>query len=232
MDEQQSFAALHAWFLTPQGQAVARAFVAELQSAHMMLKGKYLLQLGNCGSNPWLDGFAYQAKWVLSPESGFSVAGSINALPLERESVDCIIAPLTLETCAHNKHPIDEMDRVLKPMGHMVFLGINPWSFWGASLRWGRLSCFAQVSAPFSSSLSLKHAMLARGYRQCWLSSFYYLPPIGSEFWLHKLEFLNQMSKMIWPYPAGFYCLIIQKHDPCMTPLRTATQGGFHLARV
>ncbi len=235
MDELQSFAALDNWFLTPQGQDLACAFAAELQLAQMRRRGNYLLQLGNCGSNTWLDEMAYPSQWILGPElrdKKRSIISALTALPLERESMDCIIAPLTLETCGPQKSPLDEIDRVLKPMGYLVFFGINPWSFWGASVRWGRLSCFAHVAAAFSSSLSVKHDMLARGYEQCWLSSFYYIPPVGNEYWLRKLGFLNQMSKMVSPYPPGFYCLILQKQDPCMTALSCTIRHEWQLAQM
>ena len=53
--------------------------------------------------------------------------------------------------------------------------------------------------------------MLHRGYVQCNLSSFYYIPPVSSESLLHKLEILNELGKMISPCPAGFYCLVVQK---------------------
>ena len=234
MDEQKNFSALHGWFLTQQGRDVATAFANELYAAQLGDRGQCLLQLGNCGENAWLDGLPYRSKWIahpgtLSDKSG--VQSAMTAMPFDRESMDCIIAPLTIETCGYEKSPLNEIDRILKPMGYVVFFGINPWSFWGASLRWGRLSCFAHISSVFSSSLSLKHAMVSRGYSQCWLSSFYYLPPVGSEYWLRKLEFLNQMSKMIWPYPAGFYCLILQKHDPCMTRL-SRVRNELHLAQI
>lgn len=235
MDEQKNFSALHDWFLTQQGQDVATAFTNELQRAQFWDRGQCLLQLGNCGENPWLDMLSYRAKWIINPgvlPNKNTIVSTIGAIPFDRESMDCIIAPLTIETCGREKNPLDEIDRILKPMGYLVFLGINPWSFWGASLRWGRLSCFAQISSAFSSSLSLKHAMVSRGYRQCWLSSFYYLPPVGSEYWLRKLEFLNQMSKMVWPYPAGFYCLILQKHDPCMTVLPRNVRNELHLIQI
>jgi hypothetical protein len=74
--------------------------------------------------------------------------------------------------------------------------------------------------------------MLARGYEQCWLSSFYYIPPVGSEYWLRKLGFLNQMSKMVSPYPPGFYCLILQKQDPCMTALSCTIRHEWQWAQM
>ena len=61
--------------------------------------------------------------------------------------------------------------------------------------------------------------MLHRGYTQCALTSFYYIPPVTNEFLIRKLEFLNEMGKMVWPFPAGFYCLIMQKYQPCSPSL-------------
>jgi len=236
IEEQHKYTALREWFLSPQGQAVAQAFVTELVPIKSALHGKYLLQLGDCGENQWLDALYYQRKWLLvSPELAEGknrVSASVSVLPFEREVMDCIIAPLTLEACAQNKSPIDEIDRILKPMGYIVFFGINPWSFWGASLHWGRLSCFARASATLSSSITLKNAMLSRGYRQCWLSSFYYIPPIERKNWIDRLAFLNQMGKMVWPYPAGFYCLIMQKHDDCMTAISEPLRDEFYLAQT
>lgn len=235
MDEQKSFAALHAWFLTQQGRDVGMAFANELRSGRFDDRGQKLLQLGQCGDNTWLHMLAFRDKWVLSPSLSTHTKGvvsSIGVLPFERESMDCIIAPLTLETYGCNKNPLDEIDRILKPMGYVIFMGINPWSFWGASLRWGHLSCFGHLSSAFSSSLSVKHAMVSRGYQQCSLSSFYYLPPVESEYWLRKLEFLNQMSKMVWSYPAGFYCLMLQKYDPCMTALSRPVSHDMRLVQI
>lgn len=236
MNEQTSFAALREWFLTFQGCDVARACAAELRTAQINHQGKLLLQLGDCGTNIWLEDLHYPCKYVLSPDERSKyqhrIMSCVDALPIERESIDCVIAPFTLEVCSRDEHTLDEIDRILKPMGHLIFFGINPWSWWGASLHWGRLSCFAHATATFSASLSLKYAMIARGYNQCWLSSFYYLPPVGSEYWLHKLEFLNQMSKMVWPYPAGFYCLILQKYDPCMTALPRTLRNDWHLVHM
>ena len=149
-----------------------------------------------------------------------SLIGSLTMLPIERDSIDCVIAPLSLEAFTQGKNPIDEIDRVLKPMGHVIFLGINPISFWGVSLLLRRLNCFGQSSTTLTSALTLKRIMLPRGYVQCALSSFYYIPPVTSEFLIEKLEFLNEMGKMISPFPAGFYCFIAQKYQYIAPSLR------------
>ncbi len=223
LHEQDKYTALDDWFKTAQGQRVADAFTAELKQIDTVLSGHRLLQLGVCGENPWLDILDFRHKWLVSPSrksSDVTFYSSIQALPIERNSIDCIVAPLTMEAFTRFKNPINEIDRVLKPQGYVVFLGINPCSFWGIALRLGKVACFDHIFAIPTSSLTLKYRLFNRGYRQCLLTSFYYIPPFEKERLIHKMEFLNEMGKMIWPYPAGFYCLIMQKNEICMPNLQ------------
>ena len=212
----QKYRALDDWFQTPQGTHVAEAFVAELSLARKHLKGNTLLQLGNCGNNIWLSMLRFSHQWLVSPcvaSEKSTLTASLHLLPLERDSINCVIAPLTLEAFGREHHPLDEIDRILKPNGHVIFFGINPCSFWGGALHWRHLMCFGAAGGTLTSSLALKRMMLHRGYRQCSLTSFYYIPPITNGFLIRKLAFLNEMGKMVWPYPAGFYCLIMQKYQ-------------------
>ena len=219
LDEQVTkYRSLDEWFTTPQGIHVAKAFASELASVSEQFNGQTLLQLGNCGDNLWLPEVRYSHKWIMTPCSDSQVStlvASLNSLPLDRDSVDCIIAPLTLEAFKREKNPIDEIDRVLKPMGYAIFFGINPWSFWGIALRWRYITCFGAYPASLTSSLSIKYAMMNRGYRQCFHSRFYYIPPIEGEKTINRFKFLNEVGKMVCPFPAGFYCFILQKHQPC-----------------
>ena len=219
LDEQANkYRELDAWFKTSQGSRVAHAFTDELTQVSGQFNGERLLQLGCCGDNLWLPPLKFRHKWLVTPcpvPQKATLVASLTMLPIERDSIDCVIAPLTIEAFTHEKNPIDEIDRILKPMGYAVFFGINPLSFWGAALRWRRLSCFGQAGVTMTSSLTVKRAMLLRGYRQCVLSSFYYIPPFSGESLIRKLEFLNEMGKMVWPFPAAFYCLIVQKYQQC-----------------
>jgi hypothetical protein len=210
-----SYRAMHNWFLTPQGNRVANAFAAEIEEFQSYFKGNTLVQLGHCGQNPWLPLLSYHQKWVISPDlesTAPSCITSLNEIPLDRESVDCVIAPLISEMFPRSQSPIDEIDRILKPMGYIIFFGINPWSFWGMALRWGKLKNFAAKKAA-TSLFHLKRAMLNRGYQQCFLSSFFYIPPFSNPKIISKFEFLNEVGKMVKPFPAGFYCLVVQKYQ-------------------
>lgn len=222
LDEQKTkFQALNKWFFSDQGLNVAQAFSNELTSLRGLLYGERFLQLGSLGDNTLSKRLRFQQKWVATPDvnADTTVITLLNQLPLERDSVDCIIAPLTMDAFSHEKNPIDEMDRVLKPMGYIVFFGINPFSLWGAWLRFAHSTCFGETKSRPKSVLSIKRAMINRGYIQCYLSNFYYIPPVTRKKWIDKLEILNVAGKMISPIPAGFYCLVVQKHQENFIPL-------------
>lgn len=223
LDEQISrYDALDHWFKTPQGCRAAHAFSEELALICEHLSGQTLLQLGHCGENVWLPLLAFRNKWLATPSglSGTSsLVTSLTTLPLARNSVDCVVAPFTLEAFGPYKNPIDEIDRVLKPMGYAIFWGINPCGLWGMTWHFSKHTCFGAIPISVTSAFFLKRAMLQRGYRQCALMNFYYIPPVRHPMVIHALEFLNEMGKMLWPFPAGFYCLVVQKYEPCSPSL-------------
>jgi hypothetical protein len=212
----KKYLAMDAWFKMPQGKRVAQAFSEEIAIFSSQLRGETLLQLGHCGENTWLTHLAYQHKWVAAPyavKQNTTVTTIFNQLPFNRNSIDCIIAPLTIEALSLDKNPMDELDRILKPMGYIIFWGINPLSLWGMALKLGYLPIMGDMRIKLTSVFSVKQVMLDRGYRQCILNTFYYIPPLKLGTYIRELEFLNEMGKMLWIYPAGFYCLILQKHE-------------------
>ena len=212
----KKYLALNDWFNTPQGARVAKACADEIACFNLQLRGERLLQLGLCGENPWLASLNYSQKIIASPcinQKKTAIFTLINQLPIDRDSIDCIIAPFIIEAQESNKNLLDELDRVLKPMGYIIFFGVNPISFWGLALQSRFLSLFGDAHAKLSSSFSVKNAVIDRGYRQCALDTFYYIPPVASKRLIHELEFLNEMGKMLWVFPAGFYCLVVQKYQ-------------------
>ncbi len=212
----RQYRALDKWFQSPLGLFAAHEFMVNLEQANAYLKGETLLQLGNCGDNPWLKKLKFNHQWIASP---FDVAkkvgleSELNHLPLIRNSVDCVVAPLTLEPFNDSMSLIDEIDRVLKPMGFVVFLCINPWSLWGAAIKSGLLNCYSDSAIKMRSPFCLNRVFVQRGYRQYSLSNFCYIPPVTTASLIKKMTFLDEIGKMVWPYPSGFYCYIAQKHQ-------------------
>lgn len=216
MNERSKYTKLNQWFGTQQGKDIASAFASQLKNIDLPLSSSQrVLQLGMCADNLWLNAFAHKQVCCVSPAAipaEKTVYASMHNLPLDRDSIDCVIAPFSVEISSKKMMLFDEIDRVLAPMGTIIFLGINPYGAWGI-LPSGRRLCLGSSSIKLRSALWVQHTLLAKGYRLCHLTSFYYIPPLKQQSWLERLEFLNQMGKMVWPFPAGFYCLMMQKHD-------------------
>lgn len=215
--EQQikQFRALNKWFQSPLGLFAAHEFAVNLDSIDEYVCGETLLQLGNCGENIWLKKLKFNHKWIASPFplAPIQLESKLNHLPLNRNSVDCIIAPLTLEPFNDSLSLIDEIDRVLKPMGFVILLCINPWSLWGGAVKLGLLNCYRDRTIKMHPPFNLNRVFIQRGYRQISLTNFCYIPPVNSALLIKKLAFIDEIGKMLWPIPSGFYCYIAQKHQ-------------------
>ncbi len=120
---------------------------------------------------------------------------------------------MTLEPFGTSNSLIDEIDRILNPMGFIVLLNLNPWSLWGAAMKLGRLHCYENHKVKMRTPFNLNRLFIQRGYRQCSLNNFCYIPPVNNQSLIKKLTFFDEVGKMIWPFPSGFYCYIAQKYE-------------------
>jgi SAM-dependent methyltransferase len=218
----KQFRTLDEWFQSPLGIFAAHEFLINIESTREYAHGETLLQLGHCGDNLWLKRLNYIHKWIASPfslDDKIHVECALNHLPLDRNSVDCIIAPLTLEPFGNNLTLIDEIDRVLNPMGFIILLSINPWSLWGGALKSGLLHLYNNQKVKMRTAFSLNRIFLQRGYKQLSLSNFCYIPPVNKVSLIKKFTFLDEIGKMLWPFPSGFYCYVAQKHQLINNPM-------------
>ena len=221
MDEQiKRYQALDDWFSSALGVNLGQALADKFIEIQDMLSGSILLQLGACGGVfPPSPTFTY--KWVASPNltPHTHLLTNMHHLPLERESVDCILAPFTMEAFFGDPNILDEMDRILTPMGTIVFFDINPFSFWGAWLRCSPKTCFGKDKSRGISLWSLKRAMVHRGYSTYYYSNFYHTPPINCQKIIKKMQFVNKIPPVCLPFPSGFTCYVVQKYQQKLLPL-------------
>lgn len=210
------YQALNEWFNTPLGLVVAKEFSMALTPFAENLTGEHLLQLGNCAENSWLNVLKFKHQWIASPllvSQNIHVVSAFNYLPFPRNSIDCIIAPLTLEPFGNSLSLLDEIDRILKPLGFIVLFSINPWSLWGLAMKCGLLHCYENNKIKMYTPYSLNRYLMHRGYRQFSLINCCYIPPFNKHSLIKKFIFFDEIGKMMWPFPSGFYCYIAQKYE-------------------
>ncbi len=228
LDEQSHrYRALSHWLDTPQGRGVGLAFATLLLNFKPPSKNAACLVLGMPAKT------SFQNTWCCTPcldEKNATLIASFEQLPLMRNSVDLLVVPFMLEAFGQQTPPLDELDRVLSPMGQVVFWGINPMSLWGVALRAHRLGALGHARFLPRSPFRLKRAFLNRGYQQKRFELFHYVPPFQSEYWLQRTLFLNQVGKLMPILPAGFYCLVMQKYEAApLNPARSASTDAVFL---
>lgn len=126
-------------------RAEQEAFAALLEG----LFGYYLVLMGEAAMLSWAHTSMITHHLWLHPHIKrhknprvLQIASHYEALPLADESVDVVLLPHVLEQAPHAQKILNEIQRVLRPEGHLMISGFHPWTWWG---RWARRSSDASL---------------------------------------------------------------------------------------
>jgi SAM-dependent methyltransferase len=159
------------------------------------------------------------------------VESSLYELPMASGSVDVVVLPHTLELVDNPRQLLAEACRIVKPEGHLLICGFNPYSLWG-------LNKFLTKKNPTLPHLhSLKQGTLRK-----WLhlsdfelikqSSALYSPPMKKASLLKKLRFLEYLgNKCHLPWGAVYILMARAKVVP-LTPVRLRWKQSIATMRV
>jgi SAM-dependent methyltransferase len=221
-----SISALEQWFETPLGRQLLTEEQRILDKELSCMFGYHLMQLSiNRHIRLFEDSRICHCFSIGtgSPGADSDVAAysSLDALPLEDESVDVTILHHVLEF-SHNPHQVlREASRVTIPRGYLIIFGFNPIS------PMGMVKPIAQL---FSKSPIWKRNSLRKGRITDWLQFLdcntlrtldgIYNLPLQRRNYLAYSARINQ-SLQHWGVPFGnFYCLVARKDRGCLTPIR------------
>ena len=136
-------------------------------------------------------------------------------------SLDLVVLPHALELARDPHQALREVDRVLVPEGRVVMVGFNPTSLWGLRQRLGHLR--RRVWRAGHEGLFLPNAGEFMGYCRLrdWLRllSFEveagrfgcYRPPMASQRWLTRLQWMDQAGERWWPVFGALYFVVAVK---------------------
>ncbi|MCU7371400.1 class I SAM-dependent methyltransferase [Paucibacter sp. O1-1] len=166
-------------------------------------------------------------------DRGVALFGEFDALPFEANSLDLVLLPHTLELASDPHRTLREVERVLRPEGRLVISGINPASAWGLRQNLGRLVNRLPGSG---ERLYLPRAGDFIGYWRLrdWLRllSFEvegaqfggYCPPLRSDKWLKRWDWLEGVGSRWWPVLGAVYFLTAVKRVHGMRLIGLARQ--------
>ncbi|MCH8073656.1 MAG: methyltransferase domain-containing protein [Proteobacteria bacterium] len=221
------FASVRQWLATPFGQALLAQEARLIEEAFDGIFGEQCLQLGLWGEANIFLRFARTQRSVciadwpnISGQDRPGVVGHLHRLPVATDSVDAVLLPHTLEYSDDRCHAIlREVDRVLRPQGHLVVLGCKPGGLWG--LR--RLVPGAGLPPAADHLISdrrLSDWLQLLDMRINTVTRYFFRWPLPgnkgatSQLW-------ESRGRRFWPELAACYMLTAQKRVFTLTPLKT-----------
>ena len=134
-------------------------------------------------------------------------------LPFATHSIDLVVMPHILEFARDPHQVLREVERVLVPEGHVVIIGFNPTSLWGARQFASRLgaSPFLPREGRFITLPRIKDWLkllsfeFARGRFGC------YAPSVRTTAWLNRWRFMEKAGDRWWPVFGAVYLLTAVK---------------------
>ncbi|MFG6465982.1 class I SAM-dependent methyltransferase [Roseateles sp. BYS87W] len=195
---------LAAWLQTPPGRHLLAWEQAQLDAAVADLFGFHALQLGL----PELNGLQANRmthRWQV----GRDLHCEPDALPFATASLDLVLLPHALEQAADAHALLREVDRVLRPEGRLILLGLNPASLWGMRQKlgpWlGRGEPYLPRDGEFIGYWRLRDWLKLLNLEVEAARFGVYRPPLRSEAWLQRWAWVDGVGARWWPVLGAVY---------------------------
>jgi SAM-dependent methyltransferase len=122
------------WFHTPQGEAVFAAEKGLVEPILSHLFGYHILQVGCSEEYSLIESSPAGQKILFSPAyrpGAKGVVANNEELPLATDSIDVVVVHHALDFTQDSHKLLREVTRVVRPGGHLLIIGFNPYSSWG-----------------------------------------------------------------------------------------------------
>ena len=210
------------WLGGPLGELLLAQQRPLLEAELARLFGGYLVHYGP-GVDVPVAAQIQRSVRVGAPFSGVEIACEEQAWPLSEHAADVVVLQHGLDFSLSPHGLLREAARSVRPGGHLLIVGINPWSAWGLrhllardALRQARCIAPARVS----DWLHLLGFALEKRRFGC------YRPPLAANRWQSRLAGLESLGNA-WQMPGGgFYLLVARKLVLGLRPLRQAPRAG------
>lgn len=210
---------LHDWYRTDLGrslQAAERRLVSDVLNSGYH---PFVVQLDVGLHQPLFDAQQLKCKSSLliarteATAHCPSACADLDYLPLQAESVDSVVVHHALEFSNHPHRVLREAVQALRPGGHLIVIGFNPYGFWGLSRLWR----WRRAQKPWEGNfLSMSRVMDWCELLDCGEvrhTYFYHWPPLSSSKWKHKGVRLNRFIRTFLPILGGNYLLVVRKNQ-------------------
>ena len=124
-----------AWYSTPAGIYAREKLESEIENYLSEIFGFYALEMGALvNQHQFLDKSRVRSCFSLGnkrDQKNIALKADVSALPIDVDSIDLVLASHVLEYADNPHHVLREIDRVLVPEGHCLFISFNSLALWG-----------------------------------------------------------------------------------------------------
>jgi SAM-dependent methyltransferase len=123
------------WLETGTGKVLLREEARQVAGAFENIFGDQFLQIGSWSDPAAFHQFARTRRYAVVAGKrgpGVDFVSAPEDLAVATDSIDAVFLPHTLETTDDPHAVLREVDRILRPDGHVVVAGFNAWGWWGA----------------------------------------------------------------------------------------------------
>ncbi|MCJ8168017.1 class I SAM-dependent methyltransferase [Atopomonas sediminilitoris] len=210
------------WFAGSTGQQLWRAEQQQLQAMLESLFGSYWVHYGPC------HGLALEAQQLrrrisLGPQGmAAEIICTEQAWPVLEHGVDMVLLQHGLDFSPAPHTLLREAARVVRPGGHLLVLGFNPWSLWGLQHRWRQRPFVGLKPVSQNRLVDWLHLL---GFAVEKRRFGCYCPPLSDPRWQQRLSLLEPIGARLALPGAGFYVLQARKLMSGLRPLRQPRSG-------
>ncbi|AUN96390.1 class I SAM-dependent methyltransferase [Pseudazoarcus pumilus] len=204
-----SCTSLSEWFSGTQGGYVLRWEQAHIDAIVSDVFGYNAMQVGLPGHD-LLRASRIAHRFVLETESsrgGAAVYAEATGLPIATASVDLVVLPHVLEFSRDPHRILREVERVLVPDGSLVLAGFNPFSLFGARRLFSRSSGAWPWRGHYFSVLRVRDWLTLLGFETPPGVFGCYVPPVRTQKWVDRWQFLERAGNRWWPVCGGCFVL-------------------------
>lgn len=206
-----------AWFQGPLGQQLLKQEQIALGHELSRCFGSYLVHYAPI-AHASIESQKIKRNVRIGPSlPGVDIVCEEQSWPIGEHAADVVVIQHGLDFSLSPHALLREAARSVRPGGHLLIIGVNPWSAWGARrlvsrkpLRHARCIRSTRVS----DWLNLLGFALEKRRFGC------YCPPLSSSRWQTRLAGLESIGQRFQVPAGGFYLLVARKLTIGLRPLR------------
>ncbi|MCG5535338.1 class I SAM-dependent methyltransferase [Ectothiorhodospira mobilis] len=214
---------LRAWYAAPAGRVMLTAMRGHLHRFVPQIFGYYALQIGHLGSGvDLLEGSRIGRRFLMEalPEPGAHLSALPEALPVAADTLDLILLAHTLDGALDPHQVLREVERTLRPEGHVIILGLNPLSPVGLWQRVPPRRGGIPWSGACYSTRRVREWLSLLGFDIMALAHAGVRAPEGGTGLRGRLQMIQGLGGRRLPYVGSVYMILARKRVSTLTPVR------------